>query len=196
MPPPRSPFSPPASATLIPPPIHRPLLQPPLQSLFSHPLLLSFCRHTLSPKLFRGLESLLHRLRLPDHPRSAGKWQHFSCHIQGWRRVFYSVVGYALTQLSLLPPIPVVPTGNGIQLSGLAEGPITYDLQLDGHTNSSISPSTSGRTLLAEYDGLPPGNHNLSLIAHNPTNSTSAWIAIDHALIPVNSTSPKCVPRR
>jgi hypothetical protein len=89
------------------------------------------------------------------------------------------------------PPIPIVPTGNGIQLSGLAEGPITYDLQLDGRTNSSISPSTSGRTLLAEYDGLPPGNHNLSLIVHNPTNSTSALIAIDHALITVNSTSPK-----
>jgi hypothetical protein len=87
-------------------------------------------------------------------------------------------------------------TGNGIQLSGIADGNITYDLHLDGVTNSSISPSTSGTTLLAEYDGLQPGNHTLSLVVHNPTNSTSALIAIDHALITVNSTSPKCVPRR
>jgi hypothetical protein len=107
------------------------------------------------------------------------------------------VVGYAITPLFLLSPVSIsVPAGNGIQLSGIAEGPITYDLQLDGHTNSSISPSTSGETLLAEYDRLQPGNHTLSLIVHNPTNSTSALIAIDHALITVNSTSPKCVPRR
>ncbi|KAF8482678.1 hypothetical protein DFH94DRAFT_728905 [Russula ochroleuca] len=80
--------------------------------------------------------------------------------------------------------------GNGIQLSGIATGPVTYDLQLDDHRNSSISPSTSGSILLAEYDDLQPGNHTLSLIVHNPTNSTSALIAIDNALITVNSTSP------
>ncbi|KAI0000481.1 hypothetical protein BJV77DRAFT_974135 [Russula vinacea] len=80
--------------------------------------------------------------------------------------------------------------GNGIQLSGSASGPVTYDLKLDGQTNSSISPSALGSILLAEYDGLQPGNHTLSLIVHNPTNSTSAFIAIDNALITVNSTSP------
>jgi hypothetical protein len=94
-------------------------------------------------------------------------------------------------QLLLIPSV-----GNGIQLSGIAAGSITYDLQLDGSTNSSISPSTSGRMLLGEYDGLQPGDHTLSLIVHNPTNSTSALIAIDHALITINSTSPKYVPRR
>jgi hypothetical protein len=46
---------------------------------------------------------------------------------------------------------------------------------------------------LAEYDDLEPGNHTLSLIVHNPTNSSSALIAIDHALITVNSTTPKWV---
>src|SRR6267154_664386 len=107
------------------------------------------------------------------------------------------MVGYAITQLFLLSPVSIcVPAGNGIQLSGIAEGPITYDLELDGRANSSISPSTSGGTILAEYDRLQPGNHTLSLIVHNPTNSTSALIAIDHALITVNSTSPKCVPRQ
>ena len=99
--------------------------------------------------------------------------------------------------LSLLPiSIICFPAGNGIQLSGSASGPVTYDLKLDGQTNSSISPSALGSILLAKYDGLQPGNHTLSLIVHNPTNSTSAFIAIDNALITVNSTSPKCVPRR
>ena len=107
------------------------------------------------------------------------------------------MVGYAIIRLFLLSTVSIcIPAGNGIQLSGIAEGPVTYDLQLDGRTNSSISPSTSGETLLAEYDSLQPGNHTLSLIVHNPTNSTSALIAIDHALITVNSTLPKCVPRR
>ena len=95
----------------------------------------------------------------------------------------------------LLPSSYVVQIGNGIQLSGIADG-LTYDLQLDGVTKFSISPSTSGQSVLAEYDGLKPGNHTLTLIVHNPTNSTSALIAIDHAQITVNSTSPKCVPRR
>jgi hypothetical protein len=85
--------------------------------------------------------------------------------------------------------------GNGIELSGLVTGNITYDLQLDGLTNSTVSPSSSGTTLLAAYDNLQPTNHTLSLTVHNPTNSSSALIAIDHALIKVNSTSPKCVPR-
>ncbi len=85
--------------------------------------------------------------------------------------------------------------GNGIQLSGLVTGNITYDLELDGLTNSTVSPSSSGITLLAAYDNLQPTNHTLSLTVHNPTNSSSALIAIDHALIKVNSTSPKCVPR-
>jgi hypothetical protein len=107
------------------------------------------------------------------------------------------VVGYAVTLFFTFFPSPsVFRAGNGIQLSGIATGSITYDLQLDGSTNSSISPTTSGTTLLAEYDGLQPGNHTLSLIVHNPTNSTSALIAIDHALITINSTSPKYVPRR
>lgn len=79
--------------------------------------------------------------------------------------------------------------GNGIQLTGFVAGPVTYDLQLDGQTNSSISPS-SGTTLLASYDNLQPTNHTLSLIVHNPTNSSSALIGIYHALINVNSTSP------
>lgn len=73
---------------------------------------------------------------------------------------------------------------------------MTYDLQLDGIKNSSISPSSSGMTLLATYHDLQLGNHTLSLIAHNPTNSSSALIAIESALITVNSTSPKCVPQR
>lgn len=111
------------------------------------------------------------------------------------------MVGYAVTLFFFFgfPPSSSVlsPAGNGIQLSGIANGNITYDLRLDGVTNSSVSPSTSGTaTVLAEYDDLQPGNHTLSLIVHNPTNSTSALIAIDHALITVNSTSPKCVPRR
>ena len=84
--------------------------------------------------------------------------------------------------------------GNAIELSGLVTGNITYDLQLDGLTNSTVSPS-SGTTLLAAYDNLQPTNHTLSLIVHNPANSSYALIAIDHALIKVNSTSPKCVPR-
>ena len=145
---------------------------------------------------------MLFRLRLPDVPRSAGKRYQFSYYVHGWCCIFHSVVGYAVTQPFFCfrpssyasPPPPC--TGNGIQLSGIADGNITYDLHLDGVTNSSISPSTSGTTLLAEYDGLQLGNHTLSLVVHNPTNSTSALIAIDHALITVNSTSPKCVPRR
>ncbi|KAI0305489.1 hypothetical protein B0F90DRAFT_1698461 [Multifurca ochricompacta] len=80
--------------------------------------------------------------------------------------------------------------GNGIQLSGLATSPVTYDLQLDGQTNSSISPSTSGSSILATYSDLQPTNHTLSLIVRNPTNSSSALIGIAHALINVNSTSP------
>ncbi|KAI0001361.1 hypothetical protein BJV74DRAFT_882588 [Russula compacta] len=80
--------------------------------------------------------------------------------------------------------------GNGIQLSGIITEPMTYDLQLDGIKNSSISPSSSGTTLLAVYDDLQLGNHTLSLIAHNPTNSSSALIAIESSLITVNSTSP------
>ncbi|KAI0256228.1 hypothetical protein BJV78DRAFT_1278762 [Lactifluus subvellereus] len=80
--------------------------------------------------------------------------------------------------------------GNGIELSGLATGPVTYDLQLDGVKNSSISPPTSGTTLLASYDHLRATNHTLSLIVHNPTNSSSAFIAIDYALISANTTSP------
>ncbi|KAI9456564.1 hypothetical protein BJY52DRAFT_1224230 [Lactarius psammicola] len=78
--------------------------------------------------------------------------------------------------------------GNGIQLSGLVTGNITYDLQLDGLTNTTVSPSSPG--VLAAYDNLQPTNHTLSLTVHNPTNSSSALIAIDHALIKVNSTSP------
>jgi hypothetical protein len=81
--------------------------------------------------------------------------------------------------------------GNGIQLSGFAEGPVTYDLKLDGVTHPSISPSTTTPTLLAAYYDLQPITHTLSLIVHNPTNSSSALIAIDSALITVNST--KCV---
>jgi hypothetical protein len=95
-------------------------------------------------------------------------------------------------------PFPIsicICTGNGIQLSGIADG-VTYDLALDNQKNSSISPSTSGTIVLAEYDNLELGSHLLSLTVHNPTNSTSALIAIDYALITVNSTSPKCVPRR
>ncbi|KAI9442464.1 hypothetical protein H4582DRAFT_1283548 [Lactarius indigo] len=78
--------------------------------------------------------------------------------------------------------------GNGIQLSGLVTGNITYDLQLDGLTNSTVTPSSPG--ILAAYDNLQPTNHTLSLTVHNPTNSSLALIAIDHALIKVNSTSP------
>jgi len=106
------------------------------------------------------------------------------------------VRSHALSFSKLLPISICVRVGNGIQLSGIVAGSITYDLQLDGSTNSSISPSTSGSILLAEYEGLQPGNHTLSLIVHNPTNSTSALIAIDRALITINSTSPKYVPRR
>ncbi|KAI0266662.1 hypothetical protein BC834DRAFT_107759 [Gloeopeniophorella convolvens] len=80
--------------------------------------------------------------------------------------------------------------GNGIQLSGIATPPVTYDLQLDGHTNASIAPSTSGQILLASYQDLVPASHTLSLTVHNPTNSSLALIAIDYALINVNSTSP------
>jgi len=68
---------------------------------------------------------------------------------------------------------------------------VTYDLELDNVTNSSIPSPPAGSTLLAEYDGLQPGDHTLSLIVHNPTNSSSALIAIAHALITVNSTTPK-----
>jgi hypothetical protein len=140
---------------------------------------------------------MLLRLRMPDFSRSAGKRYQFSHHVLGWCCVFHSVVGCVITPFFLFTSVFIsVPSGNGIQLSGIADGPVTYDLELDGLTNSSISPSTSGSTLLAEYDGLQPGNHTLSLIVHNPTNSTSALIAIDHALITINSTSPKCVTRQ
>ncbi|KAH9956876.1 hypothetical protein BC827DRAFT_1228632 [Russula dissimulans] len=80
--------------------------------------------------------------------------------------------------------------GNGIQLFGFAQGPLTYDLQLDGLTNSSIPVPASGTTLLATYHDLQPANHTLSLIVHNPTNSSSALIGIDQASITINSTSP------
>lgn len=104
------------------------------------------------------------------------------------------MVGCVLTQVLVISSPSNFDAGNGIQLSGFAAGSITYDLELDNLTNSSISPSTSGETLLATYEGLQPGDHNLSLVVHNPTNSSSALIAITHALISVNSTSPKCVP--
>ncbi|KAF8271317.1 hypothetical protein EI94DRAFT_1784320 [Lactarius quietus] len=78
--------------------------------------------------------------------------------------------------------------GNGIQLSGYVTGPITYDLELDGQKNTT-TPSP-GTTLLAAYENLQPTNHTLSLIVHNPTNSSTALIEIYNALINVNSTSP------
>src|SRR6266436_1542417 len=98
MPPPRPPPSPPP---LPPPPPPPPppscLLPPPPPSLPPHPFLLSLSRHTLTTQFLRGLEPLLHHLRLPNLPRSAGKWHQFSCHIPGWCRVFHSVVGCAIT---------------------------------------------------------------------------------------------------
>lgn len=140
---------------------------------------------------------MLQRLGLPDIPRPTRERYQLSCHVSRWRRVFSPVVGCVVLRFFrycarriLNPPLP----GNGIQLSGNVTGNITYDLQLDGQTNSTISPS-SGTTLLASYDNLPPANHTLSLTVHNPTNSSSAFIAIDYALIHVNSSSPKCVPR-
>ncbi|KAI0066195.1 hypothetical protein BV25DRAFT_1515950 [Artomyces pyxidatus] len=81
--------------------------------------------------------------------------------------------------------------GTGIQLFGNVTA-ASYDLTLDGHTNGSISSFSSDPTLLAAYDGLPQGNHTLSLTFHNPTNSTSSLIAIDNALITVSTQSPNC----
>lgn len=141
------------------------------------------------------MEPLLQRLGLLDIPWSTRQRDQLSCHVSRWRRVLSPVVGCVVLRLFLYCAYrclnPAL-AGNGIQLSGQVTGDITYDLQLDGKTNSSISPS-SGATVLATYDNLQPTNHTLSLTVHNPTNSSSALIAIYSALIKVNSTSPKCV---
>ena len=142
------------------------------------------------------MEPLLQHIGLLSSPWSTRERDQLSCHVSRWRRVFSPVVGCVVLRhflhrtRRLNPPL----AGNGIELSGLVTGNITYDLQLDGLTNSTVTPS-SGTTSLATYDNLEPTNHTLSLTVHNPTNSSSAWIAIYHALINVNSTSPKCVPR-
>jgi hypothetical protein len=116
-------------------------------------------------------------------------------HLRTAQRFRFSGGVRSHTTITVLRDSPVPShSGNSIKLSGLATGPVTYDLQLDGVKNSSISPSPSGTTLLAAYDDLTPTNHTLSLIVHNPTNSSSAFMAIEYALISVNSTSPKCVP--
>ena len=151
------------------------------------------------PNFFEGWNPCFSVSACPTFPGQQGNGSSF--HVTSKDGAAFSIQWWGTPLRSffflLLPPISIsVRAGNGIQLSGFAEGSITYDIQLDGSTNSSISPSTSGRTLLAEYDGLQPGNHTLSLIVHNPTNSTSALIAIDHALITVNSTSTRCVPRQ
>ncbi|TFY75109.1 hypothetical protein EWM64_g8903 [Hericium alpestre] len=79
--------------------------------------------------------------------------------------------------------------GSGIQLFGNVTGAATYDLTLDGQTNSSISSFSSDATLLASYEDLQPANHTLSLIVHNPNNLTSSRIAIDSAVISVTTAS-------
>ncbi|KAI0048280.1 hypothetical protein FA95DRAFT_1098201 [Auriscalpium vulgare] len=78
--------------------------------------------------------------------------------------------------------------GTAIQLFGNITA-ATYDLVLDGQTNSSISSFSDDPTLLASYEQLAQRNHTLSLIFHNPTNSTSSLIAIDNAVITVSTES-------
>jgi hypothetical protein len=163
----------------------------PVLSYFPFPDTLSI------PNFFEGWNPCFSISACPTLPGQQGNGSSFHVTSQDGAAFSINWWGTPSPNFFSLPPVSIsVPTGNGIQLSGIAEGPVTYDLQLDGSTNSSISPSATGGTLLAEYGGLQPGNHTLSLIVHNPTNSTSALIAIDNALITVNSTSPKCVPRR
>lgn len=197
---------------------HFPLLPPPARPRLSSLLLLPCMADSFSlliddsspslsyfpfadtlaiPNFFEGWNPCFSISACPTFPGELGNGSSF--HVTSKDGAAFSIQwsGTPLRNFFILSPVSIcVPAGNGIQLSGIAEGPIAYDLQLDGRTNSSISPSTTGGTFLAEYDGLQPGNHTLSLIVHNPTNSTSALIAIDHALITVNSTSPKCVPRQ
>ncbi|KAI0316500.1 hypothetical protein OF83DRAFT_1172824 [Amylostereum chailletii] len=80
--------------------------------------------------------------------------------------------------------------GSAIQLFGNLSGPASYDLSLDGQSNSSISSfDPSNPTLLASYDQLPQQDHVLSLTFHNPTNTSSALIAIDRAVFTTSASS-------
>lgn len=85
-----------------------------------------------------------------------------------------------------------VPVGTGIQLFGNVTS-VTYDLSLDGQTNSSISSFSSDPTLLASYSQLSDAQHMLSLRVHNPNNSTSSLMVIDKAVITIPTELQKCV---
>ncbi|KAA1472827.1 hypothetical protein DENSPDRAFT_206599 [Dentipellis sp. KUC8613] len=80
--------------------------------------------------------------------------------------------------------------GSAVELYGNVTGSASYDLVLDGQTNRSITTFSSDPTLLAAYQNLPAANHTLSLIVHNPSNSTSALIVIDEAVVTVNTALP------
>lgn len=85
-------------------------------------------------------------------------------------------------------------TGSGVQIFGNRSSSATYDLRLDGQTNSSISTfSALDPTLLASYDGLNNEDHTLTLIVRNPSNLSSTLIAIDRVAISVPLGSPKYV---
>ncbi|KAI0030936.1 hypothetical protein K488DRAFT_12195, partial [Vararia minispora EC-137] len=74
--------------------------------------------------------------------------------------------------------------GTGVQLFGNISEAGTYDLQVDGQTNRSISVfSPSDPTLLASYTSLPAANHTLSLVFHNPSGNTDTLISIERAVI-------------
>lgn len=47
---------------------------------------------------------MLFHIRLPDIPRSAGKWYQFPCHILGRCCFFHPMVGYAITYLFFKSP--------------------------------------------------------------------------------------------
>lgn len=84
--------------------------------------------------------------------------------------------------------------GSGVQIFGNRSSSATYDLRLDGQTNSSISTfSALDPTLLASYDDLDNEDHTLTLIVRNPSNLSSTLIAIDRVAISVPLGSPKYV---
>lgn len=93
-----------------------------------------------------------------------------------WTGVYYFLGPHGIT-------VTTCETGSGVQIFGNTS--TTYDLLLDGQiTNTSVSAfSTLDSTLLCAFQNLSNEFHTLSLLVHNPTNSTSALIGIDRAVI-------------
>jgi len=102
-----------------------------------------------------------------------------------------SVRHHTLRAPILIPlTCPSTPVGTGVQLFGNISQFGTYDLQLDGQRQTSISTfSPSNPNLLADYTNLPAANHTLSLTFHNPTGSNQTLISIERVIILVEGTA-------